>query len=45
MNTIRAIDIRLLGKKRTGDEAVFFNLTKELLALDREHTYLLLTDA
>lgn len=41
---IRAIDIRLLGKKRTGDEAVFFNLTKELLALDTEHEYLLLTD-
>ncbi len=44
MNEIRAIDIRILGKKRTGDEAVFFNLTKELLALDQEHTYLLLTD-
>lgn len=40
----RAIDIRLLGKKRTGDEAVFFNLTKELLALDQEHEYWLLTD-
>lgn len=40
----RAIDIRLLGKKRTGDEAVFFNLTKELLALDQEHGYWLLTD-
>lgn len=44
MNRVRAIDIRLLGKKRTGDEAVFFNLTKELIALDREHQYLLLTD-
>lgn len=41
---MRAIDIRLLGKKRTGDEAVFFNLTKELLALDTAHEYLLLTD-
>ncbi|MDP2837744.1 MAG: glycosyltransferase family 1 protein [Candidatus Moranbacteria bacterium] len=44
MNQIRAIDIRLLGKKRTGDEAVFFNLTKEILALDKEHEYWLLTD-
>ncbi len=44
MNQVRAIDIRLLGKKRTGDETVFFNLTKELLAFDREHEYLLLTD-
>ena len=44
MNDIRAIDIRLLGKKRTGDEAVFFGLTKELLKLDREHQYFLLTD-
>ena len=44
MTSRRAIDIRLLGKKRTGDEAVFFNLTKELLALDQEHEYWLLTD-
>lgn len=41
---IRAIDIRLLGKKRTGDETVFFNLTKELLAQPSEHEYWLLTD-
>ncbi len=41
---IRAIDIRLLGKKRTGDETVFFNLTKELLAQPTEHEYWLLTD-
>jgi len=41
---MRAIDIRLLRKKRTGDETVFFNLTKELLAIDKEHQYLLLTD-
>ncbi len=41
---IRAIDIRLLGKQRTGDEAVFFNLTKEILRQDTAHTYLLLTD-
>jgi glycosyltransferase involved in cell wall biosynthesis len=40
----RAIDIRLLGKRRTGDEAVFFNLTKEILAADTTHLYLLLTD-
>lgn len=39
-----AIDIRLLGKKRTGDEMVFFHLTKEVLKLDRENRYLLLTD-
>lgn len=39
-----AIDIRLLGKKRTGDEAVFFHLTKEVLSLDRESRYVLLTD-
>lgn len=44
MNSVRAIDIRLLGKKRTGDEAVFFNLTKEILASDTQHQYLLLTD-
>jgi len=40
-----AIDIRLLGKKRTGDEAVFFHLTKELLQLDTpDISYELLTD-
>lgn len=44
MNQVRVIDIRLLGKKRTGDEAVFFNLTKEVLALDKANQYLLLTD-
>lgn len=43
-HAVRAIDIRLLGKRRTGDEAVFFHLTKELLALDKEHEYVLLTD-
>lgn len=43
MNTI-AIDIRLLGKKRTGDEAVFRSLTREVLALDQENQYVLLTD-
>lgn len=39
-----AIDIRLLGKKRTGDETVFFHLTKEVLKLDQENNYVLLTD-
>lgn len=39
-----AIDIRLVGKKRTGDEAVFFHLTKELLKLDSQNRYILLTD-
>lgn len=41
---IIAIDIRLVGKHRTGDEVVFSNLTRELLVLDRVNTYLLLTD-
>lgn len=39
-----AIDIRLLGKQRTGDEMVFFHLTRELVALDRDNQYTLLTD-
>ena len=39
-----AIDIRLLGKKRTGDETVFFHLTKEILKLDTASQYRLLTD-
>ncbi len=39
-----AIDIRLLGKQRTGDEMVFFHLTRELVMLDRENHYFLLTD-
>ncbi len=43
MHTI-AIDIRLLGKKRTGDEMVFRFLTKEVLALDTVNRYILLTD-
>jgi len=41
---IFAIDIRLIGKKRTGDETVFFHLTKELIRLDSENEYHLLTD-
>lgn len=40
-----AIDIRLVGKNRTGDETVFFELTKELLRAHPEHSYVLLTDA
>jgi glycosyltransferase involved in cell wall biosynthesis len=43
MKTI-AIDIRLIGKGRTGDEMVFRSLTQEIVALDRENRYLLLTD-
>lgn len=39
-----AIDIRLLGKKRTGDEMVFFHLTKEVLNIDTKNQYHLLTD-
>ncbi|MBP6889466.1 MAG: glycosyltransferase family 4 protein [Candidatus Moranbacteria bacterium] len=43
MKTI-VIDIRLIGKGRTGDEMVFRSLTQEIVALDRENQYLLLTD-
>lgn len=39
-----AIDIRLIGKQRTGDEMVFRNLTRALLETDRENEYLLLTN-
>lgn len=38
------IDIRLIGKKRTGDEVVFFNLVKNLARIDGENEYCLLTD-
>lgn len=38
------IDIRNIGKKRTGDEAVFFNLVKNLAEIDQENEYLLFTD-
>jgi len=38
------IDIRLIGKNRTGDEAVFFNLTKNLASLDNANEYYLFTD-
>lgn len=38
------IDIRLIGKKRTGDEAVFFNLVKNLALIDKRNEYRLFTD-
>jgi glycosyltransferase involved in cell wall biosynthesis len=38
------IDIRMIGKKRTGDEAVFFNLVKSLAAIDKKNEYFLFTD-
>lgn len=38
------IDIRLIGKKQTGSEAVFYNLTKNLALLDKKDEYLLFTD-
>ncbi len=39
-----AIDIRNIGKKRTGDEVVFFNLVKQFSVLDKTNDYVLLTD-
>ncbi len=38
------IDIRLIGKKRTGDEVVFFNLVKNLARINTEHRFELFTD-
>jgi len=38
------IDIRNIGKKRTGDEAVFLNITKELAKIDSQNEYYLFTD-
>jgi glycosyltransferase involved in cell wall biosynthesis len=38
------IDIRNIGKKRTGDEVVFFNLVKNLALLDGKNDYQLFTD-
>lgn len=38
------IDIRNIGKQRTGDEAVFFNLVKNLAEIDKENEYRLFTD-
>lgn len=38
------IDIRNIGKKRTGDEVVFLNLVKNLATIDNENEYSLFTD-
>jgi len=38
------IDIRNIGKKRTGDEVVFFNLVKNLALIDKNNDYRLFTD-
>lgn len=38
------IDIRLIGKKQTGSEAVFFNLVKNLALIDVKNSYQLFTD-
>jgi len=38
------IDIRVIGKNRTGDEAYFFGLVKGLMEIDRENEYHLYTD-
>lgn len=38
------IDIRHIGKKRTGDETVFIGLVRALACADRENTYILFTD-
>lgn len=38
------IDIRLIGKKRTGDEVVFFNLVKNLAQLETKHEFQLFTE-
>lgn len=41
---IIGIDIRNIGKKRTGDEVVFFNLVKNLAVIDKNNEYKLFTD-
>jgi glycosyltransferase involved in cell wall biosynthesis len=38
------IDIRLIGKKRTGDETVVFNLVKNFARISTNHKFKLLTD-
>lgn len=38
------IDIRLIGKKRTGDEVVIFNLVREMAKLESDHEFKLFTD-
>ncbi len=39
-----AIDIRNIGKKRTGDETVFLNLVKQLARIDDKNEYFLCID-
>jgi glycosyltransferase involved in cell wall biosynthesis len=39
-----AIDIRVIGRKRTGDETVFLELCTQLIRCHPEHQYYLLTD-
>jgi glycosyltransferase involved in cell wall biosynthesis len=41
---IIGIDIRNIGKNRTGDEVVFFNYVKNLALIDNENNYELFTD-
>ncbi len=41
---IIAIDIRNIGKQKTGSEVVVLELTKNILELDKKNEYLLLTD-
>jgi len=41
---IIGIDIRVIGKKCTGDEVYFFNLVKNLAAIDKANKYFLFTD-
>lgn len=43
-NMLVGIDIRNIGKRRTGDEAVFFNLVKNLAINDNINEYWLFTD-
>jgi len=38
------IDIRNIGKQRTGSEVVVLELTKRILKIDQENEYILLTD-
>jgi glycosyltransferase involved in cell wall biosynthesis len=38
------IDIRLIGKKRTGDETVIFNLVKQFARTETNHEFILFTD-
>jgi len=41
---IIGIDIRNIGKQRTGDETVFFNLVKKLAEIDNKNEYRLFTN-